>query len=1580
MSPQLIQKMAQINSQVEFELTTASKVSGLLKEISSEHVLLDTVNGPVAILVDSIVSVQSLVNANAFESAPNAPNLDNQVDTFDPSNSKPNKIERLDSANNSPSEVKASGSSDTDTTLIDSISKQDGTPDTADTNTNLKDSDREQITTSDTADANIESTDPVPERIITSEVTDTETESIDSAPDQTAISDAVGTHKELGTSNLEKQASNNLEKQASKKLTEIEDRFSIQIQSATTTLGLAALDLTFPEKELNGWKNIQGVYHKWNQIKDYEDSQKTGELDSKSDGIPSIIADLEFLIISFPDSPALKRTLAYFYSLLGNWTEALRNYQAVAIQSEIADDWCDVAVCALVLNDEKLACYSLWKYFQEVSIIDEENELKIWYAYVGLLEKFKSLPAFRARCGRDDIKDDEIEILFDTAVYLLKKTGTAALATGIIQKRLIGESAECLLVEACQKLDSQPVKSYLQFFVEFNDLIALKKKTATKTPKPPKHINSVKHPISQSNPQKRKHQAHGRSGTEDLYRKAKQADQRGNLEEAENLYQDCLSQSIRSESVIKDLAAVLIRLERKSEAVDILEEYFPNAEKKEPFDNALINAYQAAGYYEKAIQLLNNTLSRTQNIREQTQIRRQIANSFVKLEDYVKAENQFRSILKLHPDNVNVQRNLARCLSQQGVYNDPEEILNEIQKISPDVNTAELLETIENAQSSDFELTDLSKFDKFILERCTFAGLPDGRVTDGGKYGGSKEDAKHDIRRLEGYAKEHQTIRPHERSRYLLSATKIYFELEDYNEKLYRYLCRSYASLGYVAVSKEKHLDTIREWFYETLRVYSVLQDQNYDEQDAVNALSRFLFSYLGRDRIPTSSPKQNDEDDPLEQQINHINQTIEVIISEHPNTGEVFDAIGYLLNNRYAERRILPCLYSKNDLRIAALAYLKNKDIDISDATKNEEDFVQAWHRLRDTNSKETLTILAGFEFLKNNFEFVTDQLEDCLRRLGEIRSKLFFVLDQERINNLQEIFKTALQICNEGGFEERERLYDILDENCQHLLSEIEDNPTKLSVEVLYRIVEVIQERVKFRYNDLLKSSKPNLKPELAKVSYPKDRKIEVQIAVANDEGRMPASSLRLEIQDDASLFTIDKIDNPTESLRGGGQTILIAILSLTDQAIQSKAFSLSVKVLYTIRGNREETTDTENFSIRLDSKDKFKDFKNPYAPLVNAQEVKDVNMFKGRKKEIGNIANVIRQSGSRSKCVLVYGQYRSGKSSLRYHLKKELEDYQELFVVDLGNNFGNLGLYKHESVTVRVSTLILDEITKTVQNDNRFNSLNINIPTREEIIKDSFPLQCFEEVLIELKGAMLKEAGIEQVVLLIDEFQYIYDMMLETENFNSEFMRTWKSFLQKDIFSAVLVGQQVMAKFKDRFPNEFASMEHQPVSYLTEMEARELIEEPILINGQGGESRYQEQAVERILKLTGRSAYYIVIICDQLVDLMKNDRTNWVTEADVQKVADKLIKEEFTSASFHNFTSAGDESGEAIREEDALKVLRFIAIKDQCSRNDINCDTRSPVDEILSDLVSRDVVGLKEGIYEIKVGLFKQWLIHQ
>ena len=51
----------------------------------------------------------------------------------------------------------------------------------------------------------------------------------------------------------------------------------------------------------------------------------------------------------------------------------------------------------------------------------------------------------------------------------------------------------------------------------------------------------------------------------------------------------------------------------------------------------------------------------------------------------------------------------------------------------------------------------------------------------------------------------------------------------------------------------------------------------------------------------------------------------------------------------------------------------------------------------------------------------------------------------------------------------------------------------------------------------------------------------------------------------------------------------------------------------------------------------------------------------------------------------------------------------------------------------------------------------------------------------------------------------------------------------------------------------------------------EARRLIDEPIRIGGRQGDSRYREQAIDRILNLTAGSPFYIQIICNRLVEYM-------------------------------------------------------------------------------------------------------------
>jgi hypothetical protein len=118
------------------------------------------------------------------------------------------------------------------------------------------------------------------------------------------------------------------------------------------------------------------------------------------------------------------------------------------------------------------------------------------------------------------------------------------------------------------------------------------------------------------------------------------------------------------------------------------------------------------------------------------------------------------------------------------------------------------------------------------------------------------------------------------------------------------------------------------------------------------------------------------------------------------------------------------------------------------------------------------------------------------------------------------------------------------------------------------------------------------------------------------------------------------------------------------------------------------------------------------------------------------------------------------------------------------------------------------------------------------------------------------------------------------------------------------------------------------------------------------------------------------------------MNRKKAIYVTDADIETVKETLIggHNSLDDSVFDNLISAGDSSIDNISREDALSVLRDIAqgsrIQSHCDRSAINFQTSKPIDQILDNLVGREVIE-KQGtsLYKIKVGLFKEWLLaHQ
>ena len=250
-------------------------------------------------------------------------------------------------------------------------------------------------------------------------------------------------------------------------------------------------------------------------------------------------------------------------------------------------------------------------------------------------------------------------------------------------------------------------------------------------------------------------------------------------------------------------------------------------------------------------------------------------------------------------------------------------------------------------------------------------------------------------------------------------------------------------------------------------------------------------------------------------------------------------------------------------------------------------------------------------------------------------------------------------------------------------------------------------------------------------------------------------------------------------------------------------------------------------------------------------------------------------------------------------------------------------------------------------------------------------------FHDQMSSLVRTMARHSSNLKFVLLIDEFTDVFKE-IRKNRIPREFMKAWKAIIERKYFTSVLVGQDVMPAFKDEFPNEFGVTEDVRVTYLDDTAAATLIRGPI------GEERFAGRAVRRLLDLTAGSPYYTMMFCARLVDYMNATRSVILTEADIHAVEEDMLRGDrrLTKDKFDNLLCAGDgEVDSGIDPDHTYTVCRAIVRESGkegwCSRELIREFDREALDELLSDLESRDVVERKDTAYRLHVGLFRNWL---
>lgn len=624
------------------------------------------------------------------------------------------------------------------------------------------------------------------------------------------------------------------------------------------------------------------------------------------------------------------------------------------------------------------------------------------------------------------------------------------------------------------------------------------------------------------------------------------------------------------------------------------------------------------------------------------------------------------------------------------------------------------------------------------------------------------------------------------------------------------------------------------------------------------------------------------------------------------------------------------------------------------------------AWNRERD-EMRRVRDERATLEKLSASVATSSDQLEATAERLETVAHTTRFDLDRRRIDSLRDALDEAIRFWRQRLYHDRENAYQRAVAGLETLLSEIERAPTLSSV-LLTPFVAKLKEALTRNYDAFVSEARPSLEIQSVlagdRHTIDTDGSIRIALELSSDAGGAPVEQLELMVSEDEGL-TVKGVDNLPEVFRGGERREIQLRVMPTANQLADRAFTVRCSLGYR-RG--AETGQTEPFLLSVNIDDQpFRAIEpNPYEPYSGGTPVDDPRMFFGRHDLVDRIIRQTTQ-GTIGQCFVLYGQKRSGKSSVLGQVERRLD----LPFVPIRVTLGMVDtLNAHASFVA----WCVDEMEHFV--NRRGLPTPDGWPSYETVRHE--PIRSLAGAIASTRSALdVGEEG--RIILLVDEFTYLYEYIREGI-VDRTFMRQWKALLEQRMFTAVVAGQDSMPRFKADYANEFGVVHDERLTYLTDTDAMALASEPIKLDGV---SRFKGRSMERLLELTAGSPYYLQVICDEIVRQLNMRRSNFVTEADVKSALDNLVSGQrlLPKDKFDPLVTAAGESVAAAPEHAYLELLARIASLSERGVGvrlaDLAVRDSAKLGLLVDDLVDREVLTRDGARVRIKVGLFEEWL---
>lgn len=1114
----------------------------------------------------------------------------------------------------------------------------------------------------------------------------------------------------------------------------------------------------------------------------------------------------------------------------------------------------------------------------------------------------------------------------------------------------------------------------------------------------------------------------------ELAERARRASIAGDLESAEKDFADYLKKDF-SESVVCDYVTLCIRMGKNGKAIEIIEQYESQMSKDKVL-NLKIQAYEKEKDYSTLLPFYEESLHRALTFTKKSHNLYRRIDALIKLsryEDALKECKRWEAIIKqsrfstdadkIKISTINIKRYRAICYYYLGNKPEAEMLAADLLRANPQDSAAVSIlngtlgatELVDEdplfGEDDEPDKGDLNIFVRSRVNQTDIAvSLKSSKLKEG-KYVGTIREGINDIRDLARNPRGgRRTLNA--RCEALFAACKLWEQLEEKPDFVavitemgypqyykFRLAGRAMASWGDTMVSQLQQIDTSRMAYLYALKVLKPLKRGS--EQDWINCYNRYIRSFfvarIGSNSLDEYISQQTNSEskDPINANILTGNRIADVLVPEF--------VVGMLL--------LIHSLFEQKDKRDMLINDLYSKNVGVRAAIcKQLSDQFELAVSLEDRLDKFSSQLLKASDIIEQRVNLLQKKVKDITDRIfsdvfttedignldeGNWKSYLT-ATDIRYLKKYQYIVKRPRDFSQNLDFDNRADCLHAMSLEVADLLKEIEKGPTDVSYDILKPSLESIAFILSEVQNKLFRDYQPKitLSENIQPFRMPSGH-IEIRLLVHNETNYQIAEAFRITNVYGAEVTRFIG-STPARNIRGGESIEIGFEVQISDDSNRLGSFTARIAYEYKCDDENRAVINKHNevdytFYIRDEH---FTPIANPFANYIG-NIMKDDTMFLGREKQIDQIVSMVFPAGQSlmnyGRAVAMYGQTRTGKSSLMYHLKKRLkEKYKDTVMVwDMGNLAENRAdeqfhisfIYTMLSKGIReISTK--KEIAEGMK-DTGGRSILTGIQTNSSLAD-----ALFNEYMSKL-DIILKEQN-KMIILMVDEFTYLHKYIKDGV-IPFDFMRFWKALLQNYSIFAIIVGQDDMPEFKREYPNEFASMELIKLNYLEEQDAKDLIRKPLLRVNDGNSLFADEEPVNELYQLTAGSAYLTIILCSNLIKYINEKGAYIVTKGIVE---DFLRTKAFGDSTFLDeayfepqLLERGRDELEKVNKQILTQIARLSKGTGYAQIGDVYCNGYSveKIQDLVTRLCERDVL-VKDGRdrYRIKVKLFERWLI--